>query len=181
MELTLPSQNSATYRRFRRFLITKICCFLWHVDGQKEVLHFGRAGLNVAGHSGAEMYRLPNCELLYSFQTKKTLSSKQEGQVKTRLHARTRPGIWLHTVRSTGVGRWAMRRSSGQLRMSRPRNKRPLLEPGHPEHPPGIMSAIYCFQVLAHLGAAAVLERDEGDAALREHLGSGTGFSQQKS
>ena len=31
VELTLPSQKSARSGRFRRFLITKICCFLWHV------------------------------------------------------------------------------------------------------------------------------------------------------
>ena len=31
VELTLPSQKSASGRRFRRVLITKICCFLWHV------------------------------------------------------------------------------------------------------------------------------------------------------
>ena len=31
MELTLPSHKSASGRRFRRFLITKICRFLWHV------------------------------------------------------------------------------------------------------------------------------------------------------
>ena len=41
VELTLPSQNSAPWGRFRRLLITKICCFLWHV-AWNQLLEFAK-------------------------------------------------------------------------------------------------------------------------------------------